>query len=324
MTIKFFFHQERKSFKLSERLFDLWQRGGSVPKRISLISLLVVCSLWSMPKAAHAQALVPHTLQLDTAKLEQQGLGLAQEAAQLAQFQQYEMAMPRARLAVQLAPKSDKVWFLLGGLHLQSKQIDSAISAFKKAQSLNPKNGDVLFALGSAHFQQKKYPVAIGYFQEGLKLKPNDPEGLFDLGNAYYMINRMPDAIAQYNKAVSQDKKFWPAINNIGLIKYEQGDIEGAIKQWREAVIIDKQAAEPLLALAVALYNKGDQQQALAMGETALRIDNRYADLDFLKENLWGQRLLGDTQKFLQLPRIQAALQQRGENQSAPGLQRTQ
>ncbi|MER3590021.1 MAG: cytochrome c biogenesis factor, partial [Mastigocladus sp. ERB_26_1] len=76
-----------------------------MPKRIGLISLIVVCSLWSLPKAAHAQALIPHTLQLDAAKLEQQGLSLAQEAAQLAQFQQYEMAMPRARLASQLAPK---------------------------------------------------------------------------------------------------------------------------------------------------------------------------------------------------------------------------
>ena len=46
------------------------------------------------------------------------------------------------------------------------------------------------------------------------------------------------------------------------------------------------------------------------MGETALRIDQRYGNLDFLKENLWGERLLSDTKKFLQLPPIQAALQQ--------------
>ncbi len=133
----------------------------------------------------------------------------------------------------------------------------------------------------------------------------------------------MPDAVAQYNKAVSQDKKFWPALNNIGLINYEQGDTQGAIKQWQTAVTLDKQAAEPLLALAVALYTKGDRQQGLTLGEAALRIDQRYANLDFLKENLWGQRLLSDTKKFLELPRIQAALQQPG-NSSAPSRQPTQ
>jgi tetratricopeptide (TPR) repeat protein len=314
---KFAFRLERRSFKLAERFFDLWVRGGSVRKNVGLISFVVACSLWSTPKAAHAQALIPHTLQLDAAKLEKQGLSFAQEAAQLGQFQQFDLALPRARLASQLAPKNDKVWFLLGGLHLQTKKFDEAIAALKQAQSLNPKNADVLFAMGSANFQQEKYQAAIADYQAGLKLKPNDPEGLFDLGNAYYMVGRFSDAIAQYNKAVSNDKKFWPAINNTGLIQYEQGDIQSAIKQWQAAVSLDKQAAEPLLALAVALYTKGDRQQGLAMGEAALRIDQRYADLDFLKQNLWGQRLLSDTKKFLELPRIQAALQQ-GESPLNP------
>ncbi|MBW4633380.1 MAG: tetratricopeptide repeat protein [Iphinoe sp. HA4291-MV1] len=289
-----------------------------MPKRIGLISLLVVCGLY-IPQPTNAQALVPHTLQLDTAKLEQQGLGLAKEAAQLTQFQQYELALPRARLASQLAPKNDKVWFLLGGLYLQGKKLDEGINALKKAQSLNPKNGDIQFALGSAYFQQQKYQEAVNYYQQGLRLKPNDPEGLFDLGNAYYMQSKLPDAIAQYRKAVSFDKKFWPAINNVGLILYEQGDTQGAIKQWQDAVAIEKQAAEPLLALAVALYAKGDREQALAIGQAALRIDERYADLDFLKQNLWGARLVSDTKKFLELPGIQAALQQR-EEPSAPSV----
>jgi tetratricopeptide (TPR) repeat protein len=233
-------------------------------------------------------------------KLEQQGLSLAQEAAQLAQFQQFKLALPRAKLATYLAPKNDKVWFLLGGLYLQNKQFDTAIAALNKAQSLNPKNADVQFALGSANFQQEKYQAAAEYYQAGLKLKPNDSEGLFDLGNAYYKLNRLPEAIAQYNKAVAADKKFWPAINNVGLINYEQGNIPGAIKQWQTAVAIEKKAAEPLLALAVALYTKGDRASGLAMGKQALGIDKRYGNIAFLKENLWGDRLLADTKKLLQ------------------------
>lgn len=307
-TVNFTCCPQRRSSKLSEKFFDLWLRGVSVPKHLHLISLLVACGLWNMPSSVHAQALIPHTVQIDTDKLEKQGLSLAQEAAQLAQFQQIDLALPRAKLATQLAPKNDKVWLLLGGLHLQTKEFGAAIAALTKAQTLNPKNADILFALGSANFQQQNYQASVTHYQAGLKLKPNDPEGLFDLGNAYYMLGRLPDAIAQFNQAVAQDQKFWPAINNIGLIKYEQGDVQGAIKQWQEAVAIDKQAAEPLLALAVAIYNSGDNQQGLAMGEAAIRIDQRYADLDFLKQNLWGKRLLLDTKKFLELPRMQSAL----------------
>ena len=319
MTVKFSFHSLSRSFKLSERLCNLWQRGGRVPKRIALVSIMIGCSLCGgVIQSANAQALVPHTLQLDTKKLEQQGLSLAQEAAQIAQFQPtpdmiQQMALPRAKLASQLAPNEDRVWFLLGGLYLQTKSFDNAVSALERAKSLNPKNGDILFALGSTYFQQEEYQKAVGYYESGIKLKPKDHEGWFDLANANYMLGKHPQAISQYEKAISYNNKFWPAVNNIGLILYEKGDVSGAMKKWEEAInkaeATKQPSAEPELALAVALYAKGDRQKSIAMGEKALRTDGRYAQLDFLKQNLWGKRLLLDAEKFLQLPRIQTALQ---------------
>ena len=169
-----------------------------------------------------------------------------------------------------------------------------------------------MFLIGSAKVQQGNYNKAIENLQARLQLKPNDPQELFDLANTYYKIGKLTDAIATYNKAVVQPNwEKWPAINNIGLIRYEQGNVNEAIKQWRAAVSIEKQAAEPLMAMAVALYNKGDREQGLKLGETAIKIDGRYGDLEFLKQNLWGDRLLAATKKFLQAPRIQASLQNR-------------
>jgi len=65
-----------------------------VPNRNFLLSFFILFVMWGV--AAYWEALVPHTVEIDPARLEQQGLSLAQEAAQLAQFQQYEI---RARLA---------------------------------------------------------------------------------------------------------------------------------------------------------------------------------------------------------------------------------
>ncbi|HEY9668168.1 MAG TPA: cytochrome c biogenesis factor, partial [Coleofasciculaceae cyanobacterium] len=124
------------------------------------------------------------------------------------------------------------------------------------------------------------------------------------------MLKQYPKAVAQYEKAVAIEKKFWPAINNIGLVKYEQGDVQGAIDRWQAAIAIDDEAAEPKLAVAVALYAKGDKEKGLALGEAAIRLDSRYADLEFLKENLWGERLLAQTKEFLANPRIQASIGQ--------------
>ncbi len=281
-----------------------------MPKRIPFLPIFALLSLLTLPAPVFGQALVPYTVQLNSEKLEEQGLNLAQDAIQLVRFQQSQLALPRAQLATQLAPKRYETWFILGSLYVQNEELDKGIQALQQARSLDRKQAGILFTLGSAYFQKRDYTTAISNLQEGLKLKSDVPEALFDLGNSYYMLKQYAPALTAYEKAVAQEKNFWPAINNIGLLKYEQGDIAGAIEKWRIASGLDKEAAEPQLAAAVAFYTKGEQDKGIVMGEAAIRLDNRYADLKFLKENLWGERLLSDTKKFLENPKIQAAIAQ--------------
>jgi tetratricopeptide (TPR) repeat protein len=158
--------------------------------------------------------------------------------------------------------------------------------------------------------------------QAGLKLNPQAkaiPPALFDLGNSYLMLGKTKEAIASYQKSYDQDKKFWYPLNNIGLIRYEAGETEEAIKLWRSSLSVDAKASEPKLALAVALHKQGSEEEGLKLGEAAIRLDNRYADVKFLKENLWGDKLIEDTQKFLEQPRIKLALTQaKTEENQAP------
>ena len=64
---KFSCHQQPRWFKLSERFFYLWQKGGnSVPKRVGLISFLFLFNFINIPKV-NAQVLLLHTVQLDAA-----------------------------------------------------------------------------------------------------------------------------------------------------------------------------------------------------------------------------------------------------------------
>ena len=285
----------------------------AVYKRFSLLSVLVSASLWGVAQPAQGQALMPHVLELDPVRMEQQGLFLAQEAVQLAQFQQYDLALTRASLASQLAPESPQVWLLLGRLYLQMEDYDQSISAIQKARTLDPEDPAALFDLGSLYFRLGEFEKAAESLEEGLEFAPGVPGALFDLGNTYFMLQRYDDAVDQYEKAAEIDETFWPAINNIGLVLYETGDIDDALSQWQEAVEITEEAeAEPMLAIAVALYAEGDQDEAITAGQAALELDGRYADLEFLKENLWGDRLLADTQQFLTLPTIQETLAQLG------------
>jgi len=282
-----------------------------VYKRFSLLSILVSASLLGIPQPSIGQVLAPHVPELDDERLEQQGLFLAQEAVQLAQFQQFELALQRASLASQLAPASPQVWLLLGQLHLQMQEFDEALNAVLKARELDEEDPAALFELGSVYFRLGEFEKAAESLEQGLEFAPGVPGALFDLGNAYFMLGRYGDAIDRYERSADIDDTFWPSINNIGLVLYERGDIDDAVDQWQVAAeITEEQEAEPLLAIAVALYAEGKESEAISFGRMALELDSRYADLEFLRENLWGDRLLADTEEFLSLPTIQDVLAQ--------------
>jgi tetratricopeptide (TPR) repeat protein len=282
-----------------------------VYKRFSFLSILVSASLLGVPQPSIGQVFAPHVPELDAERMEQQGLFLAQEAVQLAQFQQFELALQRTLLASQLAPESPQIWLLLGQLYLQMQDFEQALDSVLKARALDEEDPAALFELGSIYLRLGESEKAAESLEQGLEFAPGVPGALFDLGNAYFLLGRYDDAIDRYEQSAEIDETFWPSINNIGLVLYEQGDIDDAVEQWEIAVdITEEQEAEPLLAIAVALYVEGDESEALDVGRMALEMDTRYADLDFLKENLWGDRLLADTEEFLNLPTIQDVLLQ--------------
>jgi tetratricopeptide (TPR) repeat protein len=250
----------------------------------------------------------------------EQGLFLANEAQQLAEFQQFGRALSLAQLAAQLAPNDGQVLALLGGLYLQNNQLDQALPLLDRARSLLPNNARILFALGSAYLQQDNPQQASSYLEQGLKLEPNNPSALFDLGNAYFKLQQYAQAIASYEKSVAAEPEFWPSVNNIGLVFNEPANTEKAVQYWRTSLEMSGNEPEPKLAIAVALHAQENCgvtvvrattaacQEALRLGIEALEQDSRYADLDFLRTNLWGSRLLDSTSQFFEAPAIKSLL----------------
>jgi tetratricopeptide (TPR) repeat protein len=276
-------------------------------KSISLLSCLATVSL---ALATPAQALIPHTVTLDFETLEAQGNELMREAFQLAQFQQFPLALQRAELATQLVPRDFRPWALVAEIYRSTDQVDESIAALEQAQRYAPEEPAILFALGTSYFRKEDYGQAAAFIEQGLTLKPDEPAALFDLGNVYYVQKRLDEAIDTFEAAIDQKDDFWEAINNIGLVKYEQGKEKDALKYWRRSVDINDEVAEPQLAIAVAHYARGDEDKGLELGTAALELDYRYGDLEFLAEQLWGERLLEDTAEFLAIPSIEATIEE--------------
>jgi len=284
----------------------------------SLALVIILAGGGAVPKAM-GQALIPHTLQIEPETLERQGELLAQEAFQFMQFQQYDLALSQAKLATQLIPQDHRVWLLLGQLYLlQSEDSEAAIASYERANTLDPDNAQTWFALGRVYLDQEDYPQVIKHLQAGLKLAPYDKRAVFDLGVAYHRLDRLDLAVAQYKRTVVLESDFWPGINNIGLVEYERGDVAAALEQWEKAVAIDPEAAEPRLAIAVVRYDQGEVEEGLLLGEQAITLDPQYADLEFLRENLWGDKLIEATQAFLANPRMQTVIPQAEEGEVNP------
>ncbi len=284
------------------------------PLTAALATLSYGFALLNTKVPVTAQALIPHTIKLNFGNVEAQALALARDAAQLAQFQQYDLALSRARLAVQLSPQSFQTQAVLGSIYLRTEEYPKAIAALTNALNLKKDNASIFFSLGAAYLRNSNYKLAIDKLKQGLVLTPKSPIAIFDLGNAYFLTKRYDEAIAEFNNVLKLEDKFWAATNNIGLVEYERGNIEVAIKKWEEAIskgeTVEDKAAEARLALGTAIYIRGDRAKGLKMAEDALKIDVRYGKLEFLKENLWGDKLLADAKTILANPALKTLVDQ--------------
>ena len=190
-------------------------------------------------------------------------------------------------------------------------QPEQAITTLEQAKTLQPDNALVMFALGNAYFSHQDYNKAVSSIESGLKLEPENPNALFDLGNAYYKLKQFDKAIAQYEKAVTKESSSGLLINNIGLVKYESGDTAGAIAEWQRALdLAGEEQTEPQLAIAVAQFSQSQAASSNDKAIAALERDPNYANIEFLKDNLWGEKLITATEQFFNTPALQDLLVQ--------------
>ncbi|GAB4347597.1 MAG: tetratricopeptide repeat protein [Cyanophyceae cyanobacterium] len=273
--------------------------------------------------AARSQGLLPHVPLPDPQQLERQGVRIADEASR--EFQ-LPAALGQAQVAAWLAPENPQVLRLLGGLYLQAGNLEQATLTLEAARRHGgDQDGTLLLALGAAYLQGGRPEAAESTLRMGLALEPEALTGWFDLGNALIKLERWEASVREFERALALDASFWPALNNIGLVRYEQGKVRVALELWEQSLVIDGTAAEPMLAIAVARYGQGrcgeatghngsNREQdtcanAIALGEKALLADPQYGRLDYLRANLWGDRLLTATEAFFTHPRLQPLVQ---------------
>jgi tetratricopeptide (TPR) repeat protein/S1-C subfamily serine protease len=214
------------------------------------------------------------------------------------QQQKWDLAIADITKVIEIKQIPDG-YFVRGLMYLEWQKWDLALADFNRAIELKPDNASFYSMRGILYYQTQKWDLALKDFDRAIALAPNNADSYSFRGEIYKRQKRYPEALQDYQKALEFNDKNLAAITNIGLIYYEQGDLNLARSQFEKALAIDPKSAENQLALAITLHQQGDTGKAIELCKSALKIDPEFSKIEYLQKNLWGEKIIADTQKLL-------------------------
>ena len=248
------------------------------------------------------KALIPHYYFPERKSLEKESLSIGKQAYQLLYFGQFKDSLNLAKLAVKINNTNETLWTILAETQIANKLYDDALFSLNNAQKINPNMGEIYFAKSSIYLKQSKIKKAKISLLSGIKILPENFKGIFQLGNIYLMEKNYEKAIKEFDKAIKIKTDFWQAINNKGLAYFELNKVDLSIISFKKAISLEENA-EPILALATCLKNK-DINKAIVFVKEALNKEPNYVDLNYRKEQLWGEKLQISTEKLFENPQL--------------------
>ncbi|BDM79938.1 tetratricopeptide repeat protein [Acaryochloris marina] len=219
-------------------------------------------------------------------------------------WQRLEGAVGDFSKAIEINSKNILAYAGRGPIYLETKRYEQALSDFNTIIELNPQASPAYDLRSQTHRRLQRFEEAISDASKYIELNPKQPVAYTKRGILYALTNNAQHALKDFKQAVELDEKAIIPTINMGLIYYEQEERNLAIAQFKRAMELDDKLAEPQLALAIALYHSGQQQQAIASAKFALTKDSRLRDVEFLKQNLWGDQLIADAQQLFSDPAL--------------------
>lgn len=212
-----------------------------------------------------------------------------------------EPAMEDFNQAIKLNNRYAKAYVLRGWAGIYSNNYRGAIADFNQALKIDSNLPGAYAGRGLVRAVLEEYQEARNNCEQAIEFQSNLPEAYLCLGFVFHKQKDYPNAIEKYNQALESEDFVLAIIatTNLGLIEYELGNKDKAVSYWQEVLEVNQAIAEPILAIAVTLYTEGEEEKGLTIAREAFNLDNQLRDLEYLRENLWGERLLEDTKKIL-------------------------
>jgi uncharacterized protein (TIGR02466 family) len=160
----------------------------------------------------------------------------------------------------------------------EAGQLDIAQPLYRQFVDENPRHPTALQLLGLLHSQRGEYESAIIMMRESLLHFPGQAEVANNLGSALYKSRRISEALASFRHAIDIQPRYSDALRNMGLCYLDQGLLTEAEDSFRRCLEIEPDNAVTLMSLGITHRQKQDIDAAINCYEKAIVLRPDYAD----------------------------------------------
>ena len=208
---------------------------------------------------------------------------------------EYETAIQLMSESLRHYPEQAEVANNLGNALSRCGRQDEALASYKQAVEINPRYADAWRNLAICHLQQNDYRPAAIAFKRCLENRPTDASAWLGLGNVMRGQENIDQAINCYEKALRINPDFAEAHHNLGICLRIKQQTTEAIEHFQTARRLGLDRAELYQNLAGAQVKAGDIGAAIDAYKAAVqRNPDDIVSHRYLNTLLWEQEILDE------------------------------
>jgi tetratricopeptide (TPR) repeat protein len=157
-------------------------------------------------------------------------------------------ALPFCLKAIQVNPRMDDVYNLLGNLYYEQDK-NAAIFLYKKSIEAKPGNERAYYNLCTTYLSMQEYENAENACRKAIEIDPGFADAYNNLGNVYLATGRQKEAVVSYKKALELNPDIGAAHNNLGTIYLYAKQYDLAIYHIDRAVALGHKVHPDILKM---------------------------------------------------------------------------
>lgn len=189
---------------------------------------------------------------------------------------QYEPAIIRYKLALEINPNLDEAWSALAKLYTQTGQTLKAQQALNQAIAKNPDSPMAHLNMGLNYLKDDNFRMAVNEFNKVIRADPTHELAYFNIGFAFYKLGAdaqlhgnvglaqqsFTQSNAAYESAFKLRPTFTEAAYNIGYNYQNLKDFANAVAWYKKAIVTDARYATAYFQMGSSYRLQGNNTEA--------------------------------------------------------------